>query len=58
MQVQICLLVLLIEVGEINNEIFDNEHMRKWGDGGGLGSVGINRFKASHSVDAIYVHRT
>lgn len=51
-------LVLVVEVGEINNKIFDDKHMGKRGYNGGFGSVGINRFEAGHCVASINVHGT
>lgn len=38
-----CLLVLLVEIGEINDQVFDDEHVRQRGDHGGLGSVCVDR---------------
>ena len=52
------LLVLVVEIGEINDQIFDNKHVGQRGIDSGLGSVSVNGLEASHSVGAINVHST
>lgn len=50
------LLVLLIEVGEVDNEVLDDKSAREGSDGSGLGSVCVDGLKTSHGVGPIDVH--
>lgn len=52
------LLVLLVEIGEINNKIFDDQHVRQRSYYSWLASVAIDWLKACHSVGAINVNVT
>lgn len=52
------LLVLLIEIGHINNQILDNIHMRQRSYHGGGASVGVDRLQTSHRIRPVNVHRT
>lgn len=53
----ISLLVLLVEIGEINNKIFDDKHVRQRSYNSWLASVAIDWLKACNSVGAANVHR-
>lgn len=50
------LLVLLVEISEIDHQIFDDKHVRKRSDGSWFASIGINRLEACYCVNTIYVH--
>lgn len=52
------ILVLLVEVGEVNNQILDHKHVRKRGNGGRLRSISIYWLETSYSVATINVHCT
>lgn len=52
------LLVLVVEISEINHQVFDDKHVGKRSDISGCRSVCINRLEACNCVGSIYVHRT
>ena len=54
----VILLVLLVEISEINNQIFDHKHVRERGYNSGPGSVRINGLETCHSVGPINIHST
>lgn len=49
-------LVLLVEVGEVDDEVLDDEHVGERGDHRGCRGVGVDGLQTSHGVVAVDVH--
>jgi len=48
--------VLGVEVGHINNQVLQNEHMAQWGDEWWLGKVGVDFSDTGQWVKSVTVH--
>lgn len=46
----------MVEIGEVDDQIFDHKHVRQRGYNRGSGSLGVNGLQASHRVGSINVH--